>query len=62
MGRPPEQRRGAAQRSISLGPSTTTSTLAHAGQGVWEAADREPPTYEGPHNTVHQATEGRRDC
>jgi len=33
MDRPPEQRRRAAQRLISLDPSTTTGTSVHAGQG-----------------------------
>jgi len=62
MGRPPEQRRGAEQRLIRLEPSSTTSTPAHAGQGVWEAAGGVPPTFEDPHNTGRQAIEGRRDC
>lgn len=62
MDRPPERRGRAAQRLISLEPSKTRGNPAHAGQGVLELAEGVAPACEGPHNTVHQATEGRRDC
>jgi hypothetical protein len=60
MGRSPERRRRAPQRFISLETLATTGKPAHAGRGVWEAADGVAPVSEGPYNTVHQTTKGRR--